>query len=59
MNEKERIAYLEQYQEKTHFYGRVGLSIGVLLLLAAPFAMGLSLNAMPDLSAFAKVCLRM
>lgn len=44
----------DQYIRKTHFYGRIGLSIGVILLLGAPFLMGLSLNAMPDMNAFLK-----
>lgn len=54
MNEKEKQEYLEKYNERTHLYGRIGLIIGVLLLIAAPFLMGLSLNAMPNMSAFLK-----
>ena len=52
--EQNREACMAQYTEKTHFYGRIGLWIGILLLLAAPFLMGVSLDAMPDLGAFAK-----
>lgn len=44
----------EQYIRKTHFFGRIGLSIGVILLLGSPFLMGLSLNAMPNMNAFMK-----
>ncbi|MBE6767982.1 MAG: hypothetical protein E7549_03625 [Ruminococcaceae bacterium] len=46
--------YLEKYMARTHLFGRVGSLIGILLMLAAPFAMGLSLGALPNLSAFAK-----
>ena len=52
--EQNREAYMAKYNEKTHFYGRIGLWIGIVLLLAAPFLCGVSLNAMPDLGAFAK-----
>ncbi len=54
MNTEERANYLEQYNERTHFYGRIGLWIGIAMLVGAPFAMGLSLDAMPNMSAFAK-----
>ena len=46
--------YLEKYNARTHLFGRVGSLVGILLMLAAPFAMGLSLGALPNLSAFAK-----
>ena len=46
--------YFQQYNDRTHLYGRIGLSIGVFLMLACPFAMGLYLNAMPNMSAFWK-----
>ena len=54
MNAEDRARYLEQYTDRTHFYGRIGLWIGILMLVAAPFAMGLVLDAMPDMSGFAK-----
>jgi len=54
MDMQNREAYMAKYNEKTHFYGRIGLWIGVALLVAAPFLFGLSLDAMPDLGAFAK-----
>ena len=54
MNEQERNLYLDKYNERTHLYGRIGLWIGIIMLLAAPFLMGLSLNAMPNLPAFGK-----
>lgn len=54
MNEHEKTKFFEQYNKRTHTFGKIGLSIGLILLLASPFAMGWSLNAMPDLSAFGK-----
>lgn len=54
MNTQERTKYLERYIARTHLYGRIGLLIGIILLVGAPFAMGIALDAMPDMSAFAK-----
>ncbi len=54
MNEQQRAAYMAQYNEKTHLYGRIGIGIGILMLLAAPFLMGVNLNAMPNWGAFGK-----
>lgn len=54
MNEQERSTYLEKYVARTHTIGRIGLLIGIILLVGAPFLMGLHLDAMPNLSAFGK-----
>lgn len=54
MTQQEKNRYFEAYNEKTHRYGRIGLLLGLALLVAAPFAMGLSLDAMPNLPGFAK-----
>lgn len=54
MTNEEREFYLEQYNERTHLFGRIGLIIGLALLIGAPFAMGLVLDAMPNMSAFWK-----
>ena len=54
MNTQEREKYLQQYTERTHLFGRIGLLIGLILLVGSPFAMGLSLDAMPNLNAFGK-----
>ncbi len=54
MHEQNRAAYMAQYNARTHLYGRIGLSSGILLLIAAPFLMGVSLGDMPDLGAFGK-----
>ena len=54
MNEQQRNDYLEKYNNRTHLFGRIGLLIGIVMLVGSPFLMGLSLDAMPDLSAFGK-----
>lgn len=54
MNTEEKSLYFEEYNNRTHVFGRIGLGIGLLLLLAAPFAMGAVLGAMPNFSAFGK-----
>jgi len=46
--------FFEQYNARTHTYGRIGLTIGLLLMLGCPFVMGLVLGAMPDMGAFWK-----
>jgi len=54
MTEKEKALYLKKYNERTHLFGRIGLSIGITLLILAPFLMGFSLDAMPNMPAFWK-----
>ena len=49
---EEQNAYYEQYYNRTHLYGKIGLSIGLVMMLSAPFLMGYFLNAMPDMKAF-------
>jgi hypothetical protein len=44
----------EKYNNTTHIIGRIGLSLGVLLLVASPFVMGAVLGAMPNIPAFLK-----
>ena len=46
--------FFEQYNQRTHTYGRIGLTIGLVLMLGFPFVMGMVLGAMPDMSAFWK-----
>ena len=52
MREVENNAYYEQYYNRTHLYGKIGLSVGLLMMLVAPFLMGYFLKAMPDMKAF-------
>ena len=46
--------YFEQYNARTHTYGRLGLVIGIIMMIACPFVMGLVLDAMPNMNAFWK-----
>lgn len=52
--DNEKKTYFEHYNARTHIYGRLGLIIGIVLMLGFPFAMGLVLDAMPDMNAFLK-----
>ncbi len=54
MDQQKREAYMASYNEKTHLYGRIGLLIGIVLLIGAPFLFGVTLDAMPNLGAFGK-----
>ncbi len=61
MNEQERNAYFEKYNNKTHVIGRIATGLVLVLLVGAPFFMGYFLGDMPDLGAagkaFLSVCL--
>lgn len=50
----EKNTFFERYNMRTHTYGRIGLIVGIILMLGVPFAMGLVLDAMPDMGAFWK-----
>lgn len=54
MNETERKAYLEQFNRRTHVLGRIVSAITLVLLVGAPFLIGMFLGAMPDMGAVAK-----
>lgn len=54
MNDQKRQGLYTKYLESTHRFGRITSAITLVLLLGAPFVMGLYLNAMPDLGAFAR-----
>ena len=54
MNELEKKSLFEIYNQRTHLFGRVACIITLVLLLGAPFVMGLYLGAMPDLGAVAR-----
>ena len=51
MNELEKKSLFEVYNERTHLFGRLACIITLVMLIAAPFVMGLYLGAMPDLGA--------
>lgn len=46
--------FFKQYNDRTHLFGRIGLIIGIILMLGCPFVMGMYLDAMPNMSAFWK-----
>ena len=54
MTEDKKQEFFEDYNERTHLLGRVLMGIGLVMLLAAPFAMGAALDARPDMGAFWK-----
>ena len=54
MNELEKKSLFEVYNERTHLVGRLACIITLVMLIAAPFVMGLYLGAMPDLGAVAR-----
>ena len=57
MNEQSKKQYLETYTNRTHTIGRISCAITLIMLLGAPFLMGLFLGALPDLGAVAKAFL--
>ena len=54
MTEEKKQELFEQYNSRTHVYGRAVSIITLALLLAAPFVIGNYLGAMPDLAAFGR-----
>lgn len=54
MNEQEKQAVFERYNERTHIIGRVVSVVTLILLVGAPFVLGVILGAMPDVGAVAK-----
>ena len=54
MNELEKKSLFEAYNERTHLFGRMACIITLVMLIGAPFVMGLYLGAMPDLGAVAR-----
>ena len=54
MNEQEKQACFQAYNARTHVLGRVISMITLVLLVGAPFVIGIYLGAMPDLGAVAR-----
>ncbi|MBQ6402976.1 MAG: hypothetical protein IJJ43_03575 [Oscillospiraceae bacterium] len=54
MNDEKKQALYEQYLRSTHRFGRLASVLTLALLLGAPFVIGVYLQAMPDLGAFAR-----
>jgi len=44
--------YFERYTNRTHLFGRIGTSIGIIMMMAAPVVMGLALGEAPDMAGF-------
>ncbi len=57
MNETEKLAYFEKYNDRTHLIGRLSTALVLIMLVGAPFLIGAYLGEMPDLSATAKAFL--
>lgn len=57
MNEQEKELYFEKYNESMHMIGRISSTIMLVMLLGAPFVIGMYLGAMPDMKAFFKAFL--
>lgn len=57
MTEKEKNELFEKYNDRTHVYGRIACIVTLILLIGAPFVMGLYLGAMPSMPAFGKAFL--
>jgi len=51
--EQQKNAYFEAYNNRSHLIGRISTLIILIMLVASPFAMGLFVDAMPDMKAFA------
>ena len=49
-----REQYYDTYMKKTHFLGRLVSVVSLVLLLGAPFVIGLILGALPDMGAVAR-----
>lgn len=52
MNEK--TAYFDSYNARTHTLGRIASAVTLVLLVGAPFVLGVYLGAMPDVGAAAR-----
>lgn len=57
MTEMEKNELFEKYNDRTHVYGRIACIVTLILLIGAPFVMGLYLGAMPSMPAFGKAFL--
>lgn len=54
MNEEMKKTYFENYNKKTHFYGRICNLVCLVLFISVPFIMGKVLDATPNVSAAVK-----
>ena len=54
MKDLDKKSLFEAYNERTHAFGRAACIVTLVLLIGAPFVMGLHLGAMPNLAAVAR-----
>ncbi len=54
MNQQEKQTYFTKFNNQLHILGRITLGVGVILMLAAPFVIGILLDAAPSLNGFLK-----
>ena len=54
MNETEKKAFFEKYENRTHTLGRIAIIICLVLFVGSPFVIGLHYGVMPDMKAFSK-----
>ena len=57
MTETQKTEIFEKYNNRTHVLGRIVCTITLVMLLGAPFVMGMHLGAMPNLPAAGKAFL--
>ncbi len=57
MTETEKTEIFEKYNNRTHVLGRIVCTITLVMLLGAPFVMGMHLGAMPNIPAAGKAFL--
>ncbi len=54
MDEQQRNNYFNAYNNKTHLIGRIASAITLIMLLGAPFVIGITLDTTPDMKAVGK-----
>ena len=54
MTQQEKQTWFTKFNNQLHILGRITLGIGVILMLAAPFVIGILLDAAPNLNGFLK-----
>ena len=57
MSESDKNKLFEEYSARTHVIGRICDTITLILLVGAPFVIGIYLGAMPSLSSAARAFL--